>query len=141
MVQGQQGNPESANGPYVLLVEDDPANRGLASRILTTCGYPHGIAVDGQDALEKVSGRTPDLILMDLSMPGMDGWEATRRVRSDPRNASVRIIALTAHAMRGDREKALEAGADDVLTKPYRPAELIDAIRRMVGEPAAARSE
>lgn len=125
-----------ADGPFVLLVEDDPANRGLASRILSTCGYPHAIAVDGQDALDKVSDRTPDLILMDLSMPGMDGWEATRRLRSDPGNARVRIIALTAHAMRGDREKAIEAGCDDVLTKPYRPAELIAAIKRMVGEPA-----
>jgi two-component system cell cycle response regulator DivK len=130
-----------ADSPFVLLVEDDPANRGLASRILTTCGYPHDIAVDGQDALDKVAARAPDLILMDLSMPGMDGWEATRRVRSNPANASVRIIALTAHAMRGDREKALEAGCDDVLTKPYRPAELIDAIKRMVGAPVASASE
>lgn len=127
-----------ADRPFVLLVEDDPANRGLASRILTTCGYPHDIAVDGQDALDKVAIRPPDLILMDLSMPGMDGWEATRRVRSNPANTSIRIIALTAHAMRGDREKALEAGCDDVLTKPYRPAELIDAIKRMVGEPVAS---
>lgn len=130
-----------ADRPFVLLVEDDPANRGLASRILTTCGYPHDIAIDGQDALDKVAVRVPDLILMDLSMPGMDGWEATRRVRSDPANASVRIIALTAHAMRGDREKAIEAGCDDVLTKPYRPAELIDAIKRMVGDPVAVSAQ
>jgi CheY-like chemotaxis protein len=120
--------------PFVLLVEDDPANRGLASRILANCGYPHAIAIDGQDALDKVAERRPDLILMDLSMPGMDGWEATRRLRADPANAEVRVLALTAHAMRGDREKALEAGCDDVLTKPYRPAELIEAVRRLVGE-------
>lgn len=122
-----------AEEPFVLLVEDDAANRGLASRILTTCGYPHEIAVDGQDALDKAAERRPDLILMDLSMPGMDGWEATRRLRSDPANASIRILALTAHAMRGDREKALEVGCDDVLTKPYRPAELIEAIKRVLG--------
>ena len=120
-------------GPYVLLVEDDAANRGLASRILTTCGYRHGIAVDGQDALDKTAERKPDLILMDLSMPGMDGWEATRRLRTDPENATIRILALTAHAMRGDREKALAVGCDDVLTKPYRPSELIAAIERVLG--------
>jgi len=122
-----------AEEPYVLLVEDDAANRGLASRILTTCGYTHGIAIDGQDALDKAAKRKPDLILMDLSMPGMDGWEATRRLRANPENASIRILALTAHAMRGDREKAIEAGCDDVLTKPYRPSELIEAIRRVLG--------
>lgn len=122
--------------PFVLLVEDDPANRGLASRILSNCGYPHEVAVDGEDALEKVAERRPDLILMDLSMPGMDGWEATRRLRAEPGNESVRVIALTAHAMRGDREKALASGCDDVLTKPYRPSELIAAIKRMVGDPA-----
>jgi two-component system, cell cycle response regulator DivK len=122
-----------AEEPFVLLVEDDVANRGLASRILTTCGYPHEIAVDGQDALDKAAQRKPDLILMDLSMPGMDGWEATRRLRANPDNASIRILALTAHAMRGDREKAIEAGCDDVLTKPYRPAELIEAMKRVLG--------
>ena len=122
-----------AEEPYVLLVEDDAANRGLASRILTTCGYAHGTAVDGQDALDKAVERKPDLILMDLSMPGMDGWEATRRLRGNPENATIRIIALTAHAMRGDREKAIAAGCDDVLTKPYRPSELIEAIERVLG--------
>lgn len=125
-----------AEEPYVLLVEDDAANRGLASRILTTCGYTHGIAIDGQDALDKAAKRKPDLILMDLSMPGMDGWEATRRLRANPENASIRILALTAHAMRGDREKAIEAGCDDVLTKPYRPSELIESIRRVLGRVA-----
>ncbi len=121
-----------AEEPYVLLVEDDAANRGLASRILTTCGYRHGIVVDGQDALDKAAERKPDLVLTDLSMPGMDGWEATRRLRADPANATIRILALTAHAMRGDREKALAAGCDDVLTKPYRPSELIEAIKRVL---------
>ncbi|MCC6313504.1 MAG: response regulator [Thermomicrobiales bacterium] len=123
--------------PFVLLVEDDPANRGLASRVLSNCGYSHAVAIDGQDALDKVAERRPDLILMDLSMPGMDGWEATRRLRADPANATVRVLALTAHAMRGDREKALDAGCDDVLTKPYRPTELIEAVRRLIGEIAA----
>ena len=120
-------------GAFVLLVEDDGANRSLASRILTTCGYEHVIAVDGQDALDKAARRRPDLILMDLSLPGMDGWEATRRLRADPANASIRVLALTAHAMRGDREKALAAGCDEVLTKPYRPAELIGAIEQVLG--------
>ncbi len=126
-----------AEEPHVLLVEDDAANRGLASRILTTCGYTHDIAVDGQDALDKAAARKPDLILMDLSMPGMDGWEATRRLRAIPENATIRILALTAHAMQGDREKAIEAGCDDVLTKPYRPAELIDAMKRVLAVAAS----
>lgn len=128
-----------AQEPFVLLVEDDAANRGLASRILTTCGYEHDVATDGQHALDKVAERRPDLILMDLSMPGMDGWEATRRLREEPENASIRIIALTAHAMRGDREKALQIGCDDVLTKPYRPAELIAAIKSVLGVPSDDR--
>lgn len=118
--------------PLVLLVEDDAANRGLASRILATAGYAHEVAIDGEDALDKVARRKPDLILMDLAMPGMDGWEASRRLRSDPANASIRILALTAYAMRGDRERALAVGCDDVLTKPYKPAELIGAIERLL---------
>jgi two-component system, cell cycle response regulator DivK len=124
--------------PFVLLVEDDPANRGLASRILAACGLPHDMAGDGNEALEKVAGRLPDLILMDLSMPGMDGWEATRIIRANPEWEDVRIVALTAHAMRGDRERAIAAGCDDVLTKPYRPAELIEMIRKVLGDEAAA---
>jgi len=126
---------------YILLVEDDPANRGLASRILSASGYAHDVASDGEEALRKVSERRPDIILMDLSMPGMDGWEATRRLRADPENDSVRVLALTAHAMRGDREKAIVAGCNDVLTKPYRPTELLDAIGRLLSAPVTERAD
>lgn len=126
---------------FILLVEDDPANRGLASRILSASGYAHDVAGDGEEALRKVEERRPDVILMDLSMPGMDGWEATRRLRLDPDNASIRVLALTAHAMRGDREKAIVAGCNDVLTKPYRPAELLGAIDRILSVPARGSAE
>jgi CheY-like chemotaxis protein len=125
--------------PFVLLVEDDIANRGLASRILAACGLPHTTASDGFEALARMAERTPDLVLMDLSMPGMDGWEATRRIRENPEWKNVTIIALTAHAMRGDRERALTVGCDDVLTKPYRPAELVEAIQRNLGEEVASK--
>ena len=122
---------------FILLVEDDPANRGLASRILSASGYEHDVAGDGEEALQKVEQRRPDVILMDLSMPGMDGWEATRRLRANPDNASIRVLALTAHAMRGDREKAIVAGCNDVLTKPYRPTELLEAIDRVLAIPVS----
>ena len=125
--------------PYVLLVEDDAANRSLAARILTACDLPHALASDGAEALQLMHERTPDVVLMDLSMPGMDGWEATRLIRENPDWAGVRIVALTAHAMQGDRERAISVGCDDMLTKPYRPLELIDAIRRNISVEAAGR--
>jgi CheY-like chemotaxis protein len=125
--------------PFVLLVEDDPVNRDLASIMLRARGYDHAVAVDGHDALAQITARRPDLVLMDLSMPGIDGWEATRRLRADPANTGVRVIAVTAHAMPGDRERALAAGCDDVLTKPYRPAELFAAIDRVMAPTGEAR--
>src|SRR5688500_13367097 len=126
------------NRPFVLLVEDDPANRALASRILEVRGYSHAVAVDGESALAQIATHCPDLILMHLSMPGLDGWATTRAIRRDPACAGVRILAVTAHAMTGDRERALTAGCDDVLTKPYRPAELIAAIERTMAGPLVA---
>ncbi len=124
--------------PFVLLVEDDAANRGLASRILAACGLDHAIANDGHEALERIARHLPGLVLMDLSMPGLDGWETTRLIRKNPAWNGVRIVAVTAHAMTEDRERALASGFDDVLTKPYRPADLIDAIRRNIDPDAAA---
>ena len=124
--------------PFVLLVEDEAANRSLASRILEACSLTHETAADGHEAIACVANRVPDVILMDLSMPGMDGWEATRRIRANPDWSGIRIVALTAHAMRGDRERAMDAGCDDMLTKPYRPGELIDVIRRNLSEEAAS---
>jgi len=117
--------------PFVLVVEDDPVNRTLARRILTAHHYPFAEAENGQAALEAIAERRPDIILMDLSLPVMNGWEATTRIRSNPALAGVRIVAVTAHAMSGDRERALQAGCDDYLTKPYRPAELVAALERV----------
>ncbi|GIW05085.1 MAG: two-component system response regulator [Thermomicrobiales bacterium] len=118
--------------PFVLLVEDDPVNRMLAKRILSAHGFPFAEATNGEEALEQARARKPDVVLMDLSLPVMNGWDAVARLRQIPSLADVPVIAVTAHAMRGDREKALEAGCDDYLSKPYRPAELVAAIERAV---------
>jgi CheY-like chemotaxis protein len=125
-----RAQPVSADNAYVLVVEDDPSIRLLASRILQFNGISHGVAVDGADALAQVAARRPDLILMDLSMPGMDGREAIRRLRENPANAGVAIVALTAHAMAGDEQRALSDGFDAVLTKPYHPKELVQTIKQ-----------
>jgi CheY-like chemotaxis protein len=104
--------------PRILLVEDNEMNRDMLSRRLTRRGYEVDMAVDGLQGVEKALTGGFDLVLMDMSLPGIDGWEATRRLREAPATMRVPIIALTAHAMSGDREKALEAGCDDYDTKP-----------------------
>jgi two-component system cell cycle response regulator DivK len=121
----------TAERPFVLLVEDDPVNRTLAKRILTAHNYPFAEAVDGAAALEAIAEHRPDVILMDLSLPVMNGWEATERIRQNPALAGIRILAVTANAMAGDRERALRAGCDDYLTKPFRPTELVEALERL----------
>ncbi len=102
----------------ILLVEDNEANRDMLSRRLERRGHAVVQAVDGEQGVALAATESPDLILMDMSLPAMDGWEATRRVKAAPATASVPVIALTAHAMSGDRERALEAGCDDYDTKP-----------------------
>ena len=102
----------------ILLVEDNEMNRDMLSRRLERRGYEVALAVDGNEGLEKAQSEQPHLILMDMSLPGLDGWEATRRLKDDEATRAVPVIALTAHAMAGDREKALEAGCDDYDTKP-----------------------
>ncbi|QDG51014.1 response regulator [Persicimonas caeni] len=102
----------------ILLVEDNEMNRDMLARRLQRRGYEVVIAGDGQQALDLVHDSAPDLILMDLSLPVMDGWEATRRLKADDATASIPVIALTAHALQADREKALAAGCDDFATKP-----------------------
>lgn len=124
-----------AEAPFVLIVEDDPINRMLATRILAAAGIQYVEAIDGEQALIQLSRRRPDLVLMDLSLPGIDGWEVTRRIRRDPDLATLPVLAVSAHAMSGDRERALAAGCDDYLTKPYRPADLIAAISRFTSVP------
>ncbi|HZV06018.1 MAG TPA: response regulator [Gemmataceae bacterium] len=104
--------------PKVLLVEDNEENRDALSRHLRRRGYQVLIAVDGTEGIDVARAETPDLILMDMSLPVLDGWQATRQLKTAPEMRGIPIIALTAHAMAGDREKALEAGCDDYDTKP-----------------------
>ena len=102
----------------ILLVEDNEMNRDMLSRRLARHGHAVAIAVDGQEALDRVHADPPDIVLMDMSLPVLDGWEATRRLRADPTTRHVPVIALTAHAMAEDRDNALLAGCDDYATKP-----------------------
>jgi two-component system cell cycle response regulator DivK len=104
--------------PKLLLVEDNPENRDMLSRRLIRRGFELCFAVDGEEAVSSTRAEKPDLVLMDLSLPVIDGWEATRRIKADPETSRIPVIALTAHAMAGDREKALAAGCNDYDTKP-----------------------
>ena len=116
----------------ILLVEDNEMNRDMLSRRLTRKGFDVIVAVDGMECLSLAASERPDLILMDMSLPGMDGWEATRRVKAAPETNHIPIIALTAHAMSSDREKALEAGCDDYDTKPVELERLLGKIERLL---------
>jgi CheY-like chemotaxis protein len=118
----------------VLLVEDNEMNRDILSRRLGRRGYVVVFAMDGEQGVEMARSEKPDIILMDMSLPVMDGWEATRRVKSDDAMRNVPVIGLTAHAMSGDREKALQAGCDDYDTKPVELDRLIEKIERLLGE-------
>jgi two-component system cell cycle response regulator DivK len=102
----------------ILLVEDNEMNRDMLSRRLQRKGYDVLIAVDGEAGVQMTASERPDLVLMDMSLPTVDGWEATRRIKGMPETASIPVIALTAHVMNGDRDKAIEAGCDDYDSKP-----------------------
>ena len=116
----------------VLVVEDNEMNRDMLSRRLTRRGFQVIFAVDGQQGVDLARSERPDIILMDMSLPVIDGWEATRRVKSDDATSSVPVIGLTAHAMAGDREKAIEAGCDDYDTKPVELERLIGKMERLL---------
>lgn len=116
----------------LLLVEDNEMNRDMLSRRLQRQGYEVVCAVDGREGLELVRSESPDLVLMDMSLPEKDGWTATREIKEDPDLGSTPVIALTAHAMPGDREKALEAGCDDYDTKPVELSRLLEKIDRQL---------
>jgi CheY-like chemotaxis protein len=118
--------------PKILLVEDNEMNRDMLSRRLAKKGFEVVMAVDGEQGLERARSEAPDLILMDMSLPVIDGWEATRRLKADGNLSRIPVIALTAHAMAGDREKALEAGCDDYDTKPIELARLLSKIEALV---------
>jgi two-component system cell cycle response regulator DivK len=122
----------------ILLVEDNEMNRDMLSRRLQRRGYDVGIAIDGLTGVERALEGGWDAILMDMSLPEIDGWEATRRIRSMSRGARVPIIALTAHAMNGDRDKALDAGCDDYDTKPVDLERLLAKIEALLGKPPLA---
>lgn len=116
----------------ILLVEDNEMNRDMLSRRLAKRGYEVLIAVEGEQGVALARTGSPDLVLMDMSLPVLDGWEATRRLKSDPATRAIPIIALTAHAMAGDREKARDAGCDDFDTKPVELPRLLSKIEGLL---------
>lgn len=121
--------------PKLLLVEDNEMNRDMLVKRLTRRGYELSIAVDGRQGVESARAELPDLILMDMSLPEMDGWEATSVLKADAKTKDIPILALTAHAMDGDREKALEAGCDDYDTKPIDLPRLIEKMNQLLSQP------
>jgi CheY-like chemotaxis protein len=122
----------------ILLVEDNEMNRDMLSRRLIRRGYEVIMAENGQLGIDMVHREQPDIVLMDMSLPEVDGWEATRRLRSDPVTSGTPIIALTAHAMTGDQEKALDAGCDDFDTKPVELERLLTKIEALLQRRAGA---
>jgi two-component system cell cycle response regulator DivK len=120
--------------PKILLVEDNEMNRDMLSRRLQKRGYDVVLAEDGQQGVRLAQSESPALILMDMSLPVLDGWEATRQIKAAPATRSIPVIALTAHAMAGDRERALEAGADDFDTKPVELTRLLEKVEALLAK-------
>ena len=121
--------------PRILVVEDNEMNRDMLTRRLARKGFETLAAVDGREGLETARAAQPDLILMDMSLPALDGWEATRQLKADPQTRSIPVIALTAHAMTGDRQRALDAGCDDYDTKPVEFPGLLAKIEALLDKP------
>ena len=117
----------------ILIVEDNEMNRDMLSRRLARRGYEIILAVDGSEGIAAATTESPDLILMDMSLPVIDGWEAARRLKAEPLTRAIPVIGLTAHAMAGDREKVLEAGCDDYDTKPVELPRLLQKIETLLG--------
>ncbi|MBV9879445.1 MAG: response regulator [Gemmatirosa sp.] len=124
----------SANGKTVLLVEDNEDNRIVYSTILRHFGYSVTEALNGEEGIAKAKSEKPDLILMDISIPIIDGWEATQVLKHDPETSMIPIIALTAHALASDREKAMEVGCDGYLAKPCEPRAVVAEVQRFLGK-------
>ena len=118
----------------ILLVEDNEMNRDMLTRRLQRKGYEVVIAADGKEAVRKAQSQTPDLILMDIRLPLIDGWEAVRRIKIMPETQSIPIIALTAHAMTGDMEKCMDAGCDDYDTKPIDLPRLLEKMQALLNK-------
>jgi two-component system cell cycle response regulator DivK len=123
----------------VLIVDDHFDNRAIYRTIFVHLGYEVVEAVDGDEAIAMAGARHPDVILMDMTLPGRDGWSATRALKAAPTTAGIPIIALTAHATEADREKAMAAGCDAYLPKPAMPRAVADEVARLIGQRAAAR--
>ena len=119
----------------ILVVEDDADNRRIVAKVLTGEGYDVIEVATGAEAVAAVHQQRPDLIIMDLALPGIDGWEASRRIKAAPDSADIPIIALTAFAMRGDEERARAAGCDAYVPKPCRPQTLREVVRQFLPEP------
>jgi len=117
----------------ILVVEDDPDNRRIVAKVLSVEGYHVVEATDGIEALAQARAERPDLILMDLALPNMDGWEATRQLKGNAETRAIPVVALTAVAMRGDEEQARAAGCDDYLPKPARPAAIRAVVKKYTG--------
>ena len=130
-----------AQPPLVLIVDDVDHGREICSEYLQFRGFRVATAADGQEALDKAFELLPDVILMDLSLPKIDGWEATRRLKNDDRTRAIPVVALTAHALASAHDKAMEAGCDSVVTKPCLPKDLEAEVRRQLegGDAAAPR--
>ena len=118
--------------PTLLLVEDNELNRDMLSRRLKRKDFDVLIAVDGDECMQRLREVRPDLILMDINLPGRDGYELTREIKANPDTANIPVIALTAHAMSGDRERCIEAGCDDYDTKPVNLASLMEKMMRLL---------
>ena len=123
---------ESSQGARILLVEDNELNRDMLSRRLQRRGFQVSTAIEGEGAIEQAKTMKPDLILMDMGLPGLNGWDATRRLKADPETAPIPVVALTAHAMSGDREQALSAGCNAFETKPVELDRLLNTIHRLL---------
>ena len=124
----------SPAGACILVAEDDADNRRIVVKVLTLEGHRVLEASDGASAIALARAEHPDLVILDLGMPGMDGWEAARRLKADPQTADIPIIALTAFALRGDEERARGAGCDGYLAKPCRPQTIREVVRRFLGQ-------
>jgi len=122
--------------PKILLVEDNELNRDMLSRRLTKRGYEVSIAVDGAEGVAMTRSTRPDLVIMDMSLPVMDGWSATAELKADPVTRPIPVIGLSAHAMAGDRDRAMESGCDDYDTKPIELDRLLGKIEALLGKTA-----
>lgn len=118
----------------ILLVEDNEMNRDMLSRRLKRKGFEVLIAVDGAEGVKMSTSESPDIILMDMSLPVLDGWQATQQIKANSQTKDIPVIAMTAHAMAGDREKCLDAGCDDYDTKPVEFPRLLDKIKNLIGK-------